>query len=329
MFAESVSAIGRLLDLARSVLWLVLSSTGARSRPTLRRLRDADAVVAKGGYVYRERGGLGGLLAGWFTMWPLVYGSRCGTTCIVYGASVGPFHTRASRALSRFVLGRADWICPREADSERRLRTELRLLSGGVVPMPDCVFGLHGDPRLDATGPVDRGSRVVAVPRGVPAADWPDFRRVVAAAVDAAALESVEIVLQGGSDRAAAPRLIEELDLAPECLSSAASPSEAVEIYRRSRLVVTGRMHGAIMAALAETPMLMVEIPDEVGKAGPVLRDVGLPWAIVDASMSDRAVTEVVARLLEPQVVASLPDAVRALRDRVVDAEDSIVEALR
>lgn len=318
---------GRLVSLAASIIYLVYPRMASK-RDDFARLATADFVVAKGGYVFRQRSGLPGMIAGWFTMWPLMFAARCGVATVAHSASVGPFQTKASRQLSKFALRKVAVVCPREVDSLKRLREELRL-SNTTVLMPDCVFGLAHDPRIGLDSQHQGvGSILTVVPRKMSEGTWPAFVEIVNNAISHSECEQVEIILQAESDVVAAKQLVADLALAEKRFTYVPSLNDAVETYRRSRMVVTGRLHGAIISALSGTPPLMFDIADESGKAKPVLADLGLEWAVVTGLETPQIVQAVVEQLCDPATRDAMAIEIARLAESVRDADRKVVVSL-
>lgn len=315
----------RLEAIAASITGFMVPRWAAKTNSTVRALAASDVVIAKGGFVFREReSGLKGLLSGWFTAWPFLVATRLNALTIAYSASIGPFNTVRSRLLARFILSRVDLVCPRDPSSEIRAVTELSISRDKLMNMPDCVFGLAGDTRLVSDHPTTDRDQVALIPRDLSGLEWDAFIYAAQSAREKTDTKGIVVLVQASEDLAAAERLITEMKLDQSDLKICSDPREVVEACQAAQLVVSCRMHGSIFSLIAHTPTILFDI--DRGKAGPVLESLDLqrfliPFAtpradvdrLIDDALSQETVEQVISR------VASVGAAAREVRASVAE----------
>lgn len=317
--------VGALLS---SLVLLFVPALGRFYNRTVRTLASLDYVIAKGGYVFRERNGIRGLLAGWFTMWPFLFAKRCGAISIVYSASVGPWDSAASRWLSRFALKSAHVLSPRDSDSAVRLAQEIRP-KGSTMPTPDCVFGLLNDESFFGGGSQsDLRERLVLVPRGDGFMTHdPEHRRwfVEASQRLCNEFEHLEpvVVAQVLGDAEAAEELGSLLGLDDSQVVVATDPAKAMSVYETGAVGLSARMHGTIFALMAGMPTLLVDV--DSGKSHPLMGDLGLGWTVVDVGVEPARLLEL-ARRAEGEAVEQT---VRDVASTAVETRSAIARTAR
>lgn len=273
--------IGLLINLMWSLILLAFPRLPiVRVNPTVDYLRNANPVIAKGGYVFRQRKGFRDLIGGWFTTWPLHYARRCRATVILYSASIGPWRTATSRLLSQPHIAGADVVCPRDTAS---LARALQMTSADhVLPMPDCVFGLADDSTLFANPKESpMRDRLVFVPRknGVDSSVWQWFVSAAVSLRDEFPQYQPMIVNQAVGDRAAVEELAHVLDVGADGVRLCDAPQDVVACYQRGVFAFSMRMHGAILAMMSECPSILVDV--DPGKSIPVFATIGLHDVVI------------------------------------------------
>lgn len=317
-----------LLVMFQSLLMLVWPRLRLFSNATISRLRETDFVVAKGGYVYRERGGRGGLLSGWLTMWPFLYAKRCGAVGIVYSASVGPWDSKMSRWLSALSLRRADVICPRDPDSLVRLETEIQP-EGVVEDMPDCVFGLLHDRQLVPGDDSEARNRLVIMPRREDNSSdhWIWFTHTARTLTEAFPDLVPTVVTQSTGDEPAAREIAELLGLGGDSVHVPQTPDQTMGLYQQGALSFSARMHGTILSLMAGMAGLLVEF--DPGKSAPVFRNLDLEWVVVESGMDVTKVVETAQNLLSPEIVEDIARRVAEACDIVTEHRRHIADLAR
>lgn len=332
--------VSTFIELVHSVVLLAAPRLPS-SRPAVQRLRESAVCIAKGGYVYRERsGGWRDLLAGWFTMWPLRFAGRAGASTVAYSASIGPFSTRPSRWLSRFMLRGVDVICPRDDAS---LESWYGLARGRqraqVVPMPDCVFGRAPTAKVVPTSGGDHNPsrEALLVPRSVDQRSWQQFCGLTRDALQRSGVTRARVLVQAVEDHDAAARLAEELPEIDIVVEAAPDLATLEHRYQQAQFTVSARMHGVILSLVNGTPAIGIDVDRR--KATPVLTTAGFEHAIVsppsDAPGDARAASlpagdeTAVAWLLDRDARTQIAERLAVARDRVHEANQTILAVLR
>jgi polysaccharide pyruvyl transferase WcaK-like protein len=303
---------------------LVLPRAAARRLPGAAVVGGAAVVVVKGGEMLRQRRGRE-LLALVLACYPLLLARRLGRPAVVLGQSFGPFTSRAAGVLSAALLRRADHVLLRDDASLQRAR------SAGISPArssvaPDTVFTLAPPSPAEVRCAVDlaglAGLRwcAVTVNERMARSPWresvtPALVRVVTGLLEADLVDRVVVVLQTDGDRISDRRASEAFVAAcgdPRVVLDDADRSwrELSALYGGAGLVVGGRLHSALLAVLAGTPALALELRGS--KASEVLTEGDRPDWAVDLRRGDpAAVVELCATLMT--------DATRAATERLRD----------
>lgn len=269
--------LGPSLAVLRSLVTLGFGRRLIGGTPTLRRLADADVVVAKGGQLFRPFSwrGLPGL---WLSGFPLVFARRCGVPTAAFAISIGPFQpNRAGRASSKVVgliLRRCSAVLARD-DASLELAIELGVPSERVHRVPDAVFATEPPPAELTAEVLQRigldGARFVAITAtnhmSIPEAEAvinPELVSVVRALLDGGVVDRVAVVLQtdgaGTSDRTASLRFLELLsDDRAVLVDEDFGVAELMALYRGARLTIGGRVHSNIFSVVVGTPAFPFE----------------------------------------------------------------------
>jgi polysaccharide pyruvyl transferase WcaK-like protein len=269
--------LGAALAVLRSFFHLAMGPRLLGSNPPLRRLAEADAVVAKGGQLFRPFSwrGLPGL---WLSAYPIVFARRCGVPAAAYAISIGPFRAdragRASRRICGRVLRGCRAVLVRD-DASRDLAIELGVPRSRVHRVPDAVFATDPPPP-DVTEALLRrvgleNQRFVAITASnhmsnpVDAAVInPELATLVRTLLDQGVVDRAAVVLQadgtGTSDRKASVRFLEELsDDRGLLVEDDLSVAEFMALYRGARLTLGGRVHSNIFSVVVGTPTFPFE----------------------------------------------------------------------
>lgn len=249
----------------RTLHWL-LRPGAAGVPPSLRRVRDADLVVSKGGYVFVDRQGLRSLLSLWVTTFPLTYARRVGVPTVAFATSIGPFHSASSRWLNRFLLRRIDLVLPRDARAYASARA-LGVPQVRLELVPDSAFAL-APPTPEAVERARRrhadGARYAAVTVRLDGPDDPLLEALssaVRALLQSGAVTCVLVVDQVSGDAVHSARLVQNTaDPRVRHVADDLAPAGLVELYGGAEIVIASRLHSAIFSLVAGTPTLAVSI---------------------------------------------------------------------
>ena len=197
-------------------------------------LLKTDAFISGGGGLLQDKTSLRSLH---YYLTLLRLAKRLGKRAFVYGQSVGPLSERGRAAVAGALRG------VHVAVRDERSRALLASLDVSAHLVADAALLLEPPPKTTA-------ERVILVPRaGYPAitealSHLGNSLRAQAVPVAAAAVQPDE----DGAALAQLTRAIPDLDLLP-----ATSPGELLRHLSAARYVVSGRLHGLILAAVAGT----------------------------------------------------------------------------
>lgn len=303
-----------------TVVWLL--RPGAPSLPpSLRRVREADLVVSKGGFVFVHRASAGSLLSLWLTAFPLTFAWRVGVPTVAFSTSIGPFRSRPSRWLNRFLLRRVTLVLPRDERAAAAAR-ELGVGSGRVEQVPDSAFALpppSSDGVARARSRYAAGERYAAVTVRLVEDDrhlLDALSLTVTALLESGAVDRILVVDQVSADRADSARLTAAAaDPRVTHLDEDLAPAALVELYGGAELVIACRLHSAIFSLVAGTPTLAVSIDGT--KTEGVFESLGLGENVVPRhqATSDR-LTALAQRLLTQRSAQR-----RAITEAVIPAQ--------
>ena len=252
--------IGRGLERAARLL------VGSRQLTALDQFRDVDAVVSTGGTYLVERYQIGGRLL------ELEVALAMRRPLILFTQSVGRFEDPQNRSAIHRVLSRARLVLVRDQRSLSHLQ-DLGLSGRNVRVAADGVFGLPLAPPL----PSAKVRRIAISVRDWPYADHADdanaayqeaIGQLAVQLVEASGVEVTFVSTCQGvpdywmDDSAIALQIVEALgeDARRSITVDRASraPTELVEYLRGFDLVVATRMHMAILALVAGTPVFPI-----------------------------------------------------------------------
>ena len=327
--------LGGLRATLRS-LWAVARGKPGRSE-SLRRIAAAELVVSRGGYVFVDRPGFGGLLALWHTAFPIIYASRLGIPTVVFSSSIGPFRDRKSRMLNRWILRRATLVLARDPRSYRRA-VALGIPFDRVREVPDSVFALD-PPTVEQCGAAARRHAlegavgVVTVRALVPVPERSRFLDRLAEALQIAIadglVDRIAVVdqMSGGEARDSADLLARLPDDRATLISGDLSPTDLMSLYGSVRFVVGCRLHSTIFAMIAGTPAVVVSLTEE--KAEGIFESLGLGHFVVEADFQPRVLVGLLHEIVEGGAAARerVATAVGEARQRVQALPDLLEEA--
>ncbi|HZJ08425.1 MAG TPA: polysaccharide pyruvyl transferase CsaB [Trueperaceae bacterium] len=216
---------------------------GVRARPRItglpRALASVDAVVSGGGGLLQDRTSARSLA---YYLWVLRLARWSGRRVAVYGQSLGPLSDGGKAKLARelrgvplFVRDRASLALAAELGLEASLVGDAALLLGAGSKAPPANAGASSGP-------------VVLVPRGG-FEGYNDALTRLASALAEAGRRVAVMALHPIEDLPPARRLLAAAP-AGEWLEPS-TPAAALELLKSARYVVSARLHGCILAAVA------------------------------------------------------------------------------
>lgn len=255
-----VSTSAPLRGLAETAVALV---TGGRyGSPALKAIRDADVVYSVAGGFVQFRSARELLTAGLAHGTQLLAARLWRRPIEMLPQSIGPFEGRLGRAAGRSVLRAFPAIRVRDAASAGRIDRLDGGLSARTSVLPDMVFA---EPRAAAAVPASDRRRIAVVVRNwwFPGDDDPTAAQTRYLSVLADAItklraggHTVELVVHSdgptarGDDRTATAQLNRMLGtpLPVHTICDEPTPEAAAERYRDYDLVISVRMHAALLA---------------------------------------------------------------------------------
>lgn len=249
---------------------------GRPPRAAARALEGVDVVVAIGGSNLFASGRPAGVVRLLQALYPLVAACRMGLPTVALGHTLGPFQGRAARWLAGRVLRSTSQVVVRDEESAR-LAIELGVARRRLAQAPDVAFAVAPErtprvSRLLQRHELIEGSFVALVVRqhpylGAGAADRlvDEMARLAAALVGARQAARVAVVAHTRGptsvedDRPLAAQLHRRIATSSCLVDDDLGPAELAALYGAARLVVSVRLHGAILALAAGTPAVAVD----------------------------------------------------------------------
>ncbi|MGH7566346.1 MAG: polysaccharide pyruvyl transferase family protein [Gemmatimonadota bacterium] len=248
-----------------------------------RTIANARVVVSKGGYVFVERNTIGGVLALWFTAFPLIFASKKKVPTVALCTTVGPYKRTLSKALCGWILRGIDLVVTRDPISTEQAR---QLGCKAVRQCPDIAWTFDEgriDPSSRKEHVCDENYGVVVVSDEVPSLDdtfLSRLRELSERILNEKLVDRLVVVLQSLEDSRISARflspdndpryLLIECDLAPEQLMG---------IYKDAQFLIAKRLHAGVFALIVGTPTVLFST-DGV-KADGVMRELGLSNRVI------------------------------------------------
>ena len=271
---------------------------------TLRAMRRADMLVLAGGGLFNDH---------WRWVVPrylawVVAARLAGARVAWIGVGVGPLRRRWLRALARIAARASSLVLVRDAGS-------LRLLGEppGAAVIPDPALFID-QPHGGASG------QLALIVRAPVAADAHRAEMLASAVADAAAsahgLRPILLSMGGRADEAFVDLLGARLARAGlndvRCEALGPTPAAAIERLTHASGLITVRLHGLLLGALAGVPAVAIAYDDKVRLAAESL---GLGDLVVGLdTLSGQALTERLAAARLPARAARLATRVNELR---------------
>lgn len=335
-FVVSERRLGGLAAVSRSVLALAFPGW-RRNNAVLERLRRAELVFSRGGYIFFQRRGFRDLLSLWLTTFPIMFAARCGVPSVVHAGSIGPFDSRSSRILCGFILRRASLVLPRDAESFNCCR-RLGIHADRLEQVPDSVFaldpppvsvveevarrlGLHDGPFAAFT--IQRGPGTVEAEEGF----HRNLEELACRLLGAGAVKRVVLALQDGGDLRVTEEFARRMaDPRVSIMRDDLSVQDMIAFYASAACTIGTRLHSTIFSLLSGTPAFPISISGV--KSDGVFHSIGLgAWVLpypnfssADASrliqevlLSNGAGRELVAAAVAParEAASRIPDLIR------------------
>jgi polysaccharide pyruvyl transferase WcaK-like protein/O-antigen/teichoic acid export membrane protein len=269
--ATTARWLTRLLPCALEVI------SGTPRRATRRRLADVDLVIAVGGSnIYDDPDVAAPLsLARLFgVLYPIWAAGRVGVPVALAGHTLGPFPRRPARLIARWMLKRVNATVLREATS---LDTAAKLGLGDAHVAPDMAFATPAELSSRVRGivggpPGETPTTLGLAIRQHPHAGSAENRRIALAFGDfaracqrAGIVDRVLVIAQCvgptaiEDDRPISRELARLLEDLPAILvEQDLSPEELAALYGHCRIVLSVRLHAAILALSQGRPAFSV-----------------------------------------------------------------------
>lgn len=337
--------LGGVRAVLRSLLAMALPALAAGS--TLERIREAAAVVGKGGEVFTGKR-RGGALAGfWLAVFPLVLGRRLRLPTALHAITVGPYRPGSAAArLAGWVLRRVDLVLVRDRRSYREARM-LGVPSERLQLVPDVVFSMEAPDvewssrtaeRLELE-PLRFGAVTITTSRGAHDDELFDFlgaslKQVLGQGV----VDTIAVVLQthgrASSDGVASEAFVRRFDdPRVRLIEDDLSPEDLIALYGAAAFMVGCRLHSTLFSVIAGTPAFPISRATTV-KADDLFETLGLERFVVRLEGDEEAKVRLAVRLAEDLEQASaereaLQREILAAAQRLRDGQAIAVDRLR
>lgn len=235
-----------------------------RLTEVISRLFSCDVLVLGGGSLLQDATSLKSLL---YYCLLMLTARLSGKSVLLWGQGLGPLRRPISRVLVRGVLPLATAISWRDQASghwAERLGSRRHRVGSDPVwayPLQDAWQG-EGGPIVLCWRPMKDQE-----PEG-----WAPYLQALASVVEGSGREVVWLPFHQGQDRGLL-QLLHQADLVPRSVARRSreveveAPSEAMDLFARSGLVLAMRLHGLILAALAGSPVAALSYDPKVAAA--------------------------------------------------------------
>lgn len=337
------SRVGPLLRWAVALLGATLRVLAGRPpAATARAVRDVELVVAVGGSNLFASGRPASALRLLQILYPLVAAQRRGVPTVALGHTLGPFEGRAASWLAGRVLRQTTQVVVRDHDSAA-VAAELGVAEDRCAVAPDVAFALvptrtdRVERLLASHELVDRSFVALVVRRhpylGAGAADRlvDELARLAQILVEEGHAARVAVVAHTHGptpvedDRPLAGQLHRRVARSTPAwlIDDDLGPAELAALYGAARLVVSVRLHGAILALTAGTPAVAVDY--FTTKAAGAMAPFGFAHLLqrYDRFSADGFV-EHLSALLDPGAPAGVAGTTRRLAVRLDEIADGL-----
>ena len=306
---------------------------------TLEWIRNSDLAVSVGGVHFETTGGtLRDDARFLIRLLPLLAAQKIGIPSVFVGAQIGPFHTRLGRSLFRWCAGKAAAIFPRDRVSASEVPARA---SGRAILMPDSAFSLEisrpaSEKEFDRRGLDTNAATLALVISSALRHEEGREAHVALLAHVARQLRGsgqfaqIIIVVQCEEDREISLDLARSLQLESRFLiDDHLSPAQLSALYGACRLVVSSRLHAAILAMLGGTLAISIA-PEVTFKEHAVLELLGLESLYVPTKMGpERAAKTCLAIASEEgRHRRAVEAAVAAAREQLKEVPHQLREAV-
>lgn len=304
-------------------------------------LRESDLIVLRGCNIVQRGKSLRALASVRRITFPLSLARRAKKPSVFMNVSVGPLEHPMARSMVKRALQGAAFLSTREKSTQEYLA---KLTSRISVSSADTAFAFQDtspnrtsrQPYLVGLNVLSRGEYLAAVGASVEAyyavlgriaAELNDLCRSLPALrvlaipheVDSSQLNSDVEALKFVIDRLDHP---ERVDL----VSGAPSPGDVVQLYGRCGIAIGMRFHGYVLASLAGTPLLGIDVNSR--KVTGVAETLGLREWMIDLSQAGQLVERATKALSMASVLhAALVGRVDSLRAQVFDTFAAYVQS--
>jgi len=322
-----------LSRLARSLAELVRFGRNRHNRNrTLEWIRNCDLAISIGGVNFQTYSGtLRGDLRFVIRQLALLAAQKIDVPSVLIGAQIGPFATRLGSALFGRLAKKAAAVFPRDrvsASEVQKLVTHPR-----SILMPDSALVLELSPSGAADLFERRGldAKAATLALVISSALRPDersdahvalFVHVARRLMESGRFAQIVVVVQSAEDRDISIELVQNLRLdARFLIDDDLDPAQLSSLYGVCRMLVSSRLHAALLSLLAGTPAVSIA-PEVTFKEQAVLDLIGLESLYVPTRLgADRAAEICLAVLTEEdryrQAIATAAENARAQLNEV------------
>jgi polysaccharide pyruvyl transferase WcaK-like protein len=327
--------------------WQLVAATPHHK--TLAELSDSALIVARGTHIFDVKENYLAVTLGFFwLMYPLLYAAVHGFPFVIYAQAIGPFYNPVIQRLMRFILQKATLVLVRDAHTQRYLEENNYNLGEKLRVVPDTVFS--------TSPPTAAAIQATGAHYGLPAKDYvvvvirdliekkisiekyfPEFEKICTVMLDNNIIQQCVIITQchhfpsfqeSESDSAVSQALYDHLRThLPERLRSRVRlldeplpPDRLKELYGGAKYVISMRLHAAIFALIAGTPVVALSYSGL--KTEGVMSSLQNGHCVV--KMADFSAAKVLAMIQEMEgryaaECARLQENLRQLRQRAIE----------
>lgn len=293
-----------------------------------------NGVIGKGGQLFRKCSTPAERRNFASSSYPLAHAARHGNPAIAYGVQVSPIEEANKNSIEP-VLERLDLVVardPRSADVAHAAGAQR------VVLAPDSAFGIDLPQRSAVDAAPNQPYGVFVTHYSM--SDGPHFERAtrLASALVKSAIsghiERILILSQAGTarqrDDVAAAQLVERLgDERATLVRERLTTEQLLNLYGSASVVVSGRVHGAIMGLLMGTPSFVIDTTHD--KAENLFTGMGLQRFVLGKDL--KGDSSFIDMQSESPINADtdrgrIREEVRTLRDQVRAVDKVVAEVL-
>ncbi len=282
---------------------------------TVRAIKNADLFILGGGSLFTDEESWRAPL-NWH--WQAKVAKRNNTKIIMFGQTVGPISSNYLRNLTAETFNWADEIYVRDAESQNFLN-EIGIKKTSIKT-GDCALLLNKHmANSDTKTPHNINGDVLFIPR-----DWPNGPNVS---------EIAKMLTQITKRKVKTLSLYRDLEKFEQDGGTEPSPQRSecigplklIEEMQNSSLVVSMRLHGNILAAIAGTPFIPLSYSKKVNG---FMKEVEYPVIFDWENFSQQELEKAVAKIIDPNSASQNTEALQKKIDTIATQTANYLNSL-